>query len=343
MLSVVTICCRAYSIRRNDTFSFTGQPYIYYIKPVTGCLVMKEMDDDIDIRLRIALDSDLQENTLRQLSGSDDWNIRYGVARNLNTSQDILKKLSTDSDYRVRKGVAENWNTSHQILENLLKDNNLYVRWGVFRTMNGTIDTYAFSPEKDMDKNHYGKNVGGIPKTEKNVPYGIIKSKLENINTLASKKTIAIANEMEGESRRINPIEKVNRDKAREILKRLLEEENNFMEWEIAKDINTPEDVLAILAKNDDSEVRWSVAENLSTPQEVLKFLSTDRNENVRWIVSENPNTPQDILVSLAEDTNADVRWGVANNPNTPREILRRLSEDNEQNVRASAIKNLKK
>ena len=63
------------------------------------------------------------------------------------------------------------------------------------------------------------------------------------------------------------------------------------------------------------------VAKNPNTPIEILKDLATDDDYYVRWEVAENPNTPVETLKVLATDKNGGVRWGVAYNPSTPIEI----------------------
>jgi hypothetical protein len=92
---------------------------------------------------------------------------------------------------------------------------------------------------------------------------------------------------------------------------------------ELAKDPNTPVDVLEILAKNEEYwSVRRYVAWNPNTPVELLAELATDENEYVRRGVANNPNTPVELLRELAKDKDGNVRWYVAKNTNATEQVL---------------------
>jgi len=73
--------------------------------------------------------------------------------------------------------------------------------------------------------------------------------------------------------------------------------------------------------------VREAIAKNPNTPTEILKELSQDRIATVRSSVAENPNTPTEILKKLSQDRFTIVRGSVAKNPNTSTEILKELCQ----------------
>jgi hypothetical protein len=77
-----------------------------------------------------------------------------------------------------------------------------------------------------------------------------------------------------------------------------------------------------------DSRIRCEVAKNPNTPVEVLKELAKDEDYRVRQEVARNPNTPAEVLKELAKDINYKVRREVARNPNTPGEILLDLAKE---------------
>ena len=102
----------------------------------------------------------------------------------------------------------------------------------------------------------------------------------------------------------------------------------------IAKDVNTPPEILAMLAKDGNEHVRQWVASNPNTPPEILAMLAKDGNEHVRQWVASNTNTPPEILAMLAKDGHEHVRQWVASNTNTPPEILAMLAKDGNEDVR---------
>ena len=61
--------------------------------------------------------------------------------------------------------------------------------------------------------------------------------------------------------------------------------------------------------------VRVGVAKNPNTPEDILRALSKkDGHDNVREAAAQNPNAPEDILRTLSEDENEGVRGAVGQN-----------------------------
>jgi hypothetical protein len=109
---------------------------------------------------------------------------------------------------------------------------------------------------------------------------------------------------------------------------------------DLARNPNTPPEVLTILARDEDYWVRCGVARSPNTPPETLTILARDKDWGVRCGVAWNPNTPPEILTFLARDEDWNVRCRVAENPNTPPEILTVLAQDEDWCVRTSAQRN---
>ena len=66
---------------------------------------------------------------------------------------------------------------------------------------------------------------------------------------------------------------------------------------------------------NSDCDVRVSVARNPNTPVDVLMELAKDSDIVVRRSVACNPNTPVEVLTKLTKDSDFDVRRYAAGNP----------------------------
>jgi hypothetical protein len=69
---------------------------------------------------------------------------------------------------------------------------------------------------------------------------------------------------------------------------------------------------------NSDCDVRVSVARNPNTPADVLTELAKDSHSVVRKNAAGNPNIPADVLTELAKDSDCIVRRYAAGNPNMP-------------------------
>lgn len=108
----------------------------------------------------------------------------------------------------------------------------------------------------------------------------------------------------------------------------------------VAKNSNTPVELLKKLATDEDSVVRRDVAGNSNTPGELLKKLATDKDLGVSIEVAKNSNTPVELLEKLATDKDSGVRMAVAVNSNTPDELLEKLATDKDSVVRRAIAGN---
>ncbi len=95
-------------------------------------------------------------------------------------------------------------------------------------------------------------------------------------------------------------------------------DENAWVRCCVAKNSNTPVEVLRILADDEDSDVRYYIAQNPSTPAEALKTLAGDEKWWVRYHVAIHPNTSVETLKTLADDEHSWVHLAVARNPQNP-------------------------
>ncbi len=109
----------------------------------------------------------------------------------------------------------------------------------------------------------------------------------------------------------------------------------------VARNPNTPKQVLAKLIEDSDSNVRHGIASNPKTDSDLLQKLAFDIDKDVRLAVAENPNTPPVTLSLLSDDEDVDVRFGVAENPHMPEKILLKLAHDENAYVRCRALKTL--
>ena len=78
------------------------------------------------------------------------------------------------------------------------------------------------------------------------------------------------------------------------IVQLAFDENEWYMRRHLAKNPNTPADVLAQLANRADFETKYSLAENPNTPADILAQLANDKDKDVRKASANNPNTPKD-------------------------------------------------
>ncbi len=76
----------------------------------------------------------------------------------------------------------------------------------------------------------------------------------------------------------------------------------------LAKNKNTPVEILEELAKKPSGDVRRYVAGNPNTSGETLEMLADDKSYVVKIYLVKNPNTSRDILLKLKSDRNEEVK-----------------------------------
>jgi len=104
---------------------------------------------------------------------------------------------------------------------------------------------------------------------------------------------------------------------------------------------STSQETLALLADHHHpgAHVRQRVAANVSAQPGVLEVLSADRNEDVRCNVASNPSTPVHVIQRLAEPQRGQFeRLSAAQNPSLPVASLLRLAQDPQSHVRTGAL-----
>ncbi|WP_373543241.1 hypothetical protein [Chamaesiphon sp.] len=141
-------------------------------------------------------------------------------------------------------------------------------------------------------------------------------------------------------------------------LRKLAQDENYLVRAQVARNPETPIDVLAFLASDLVYQVRAEVARNPVTPVDVLNILADDpycyeyrncftytireavagnkatpayilrklsRDPSCSHLVGRNPNTPIDILEEFVKNNNAGAMRRMASNPSTPGDLLAKI------------------
>ena len=72
---------------------------------------------------------------------------------------------------------------------------------------------------------------------------------------------------------------------------------------------------------------KLKLARNRNTPVDILRELAKSESASVWMDLAENPNTPEDILQDYAKSKSAVLRCRVARNPKAPRKILIKIFE----------------
>ena len=109
----------------------------------------------------------------------------------------------------------------------------------------------------------------------------------------------------------------------------------------LARNSETPADVLQHLAQSTEVNVLVAVAANARTPDDVLRNLVSrpDQDIEIRKAVALNIRSPADVFRTLMKDSDPGVRVAVASNQSTPLDIVRQLLQDENPAVRLEAVR----
>ena len=115
----------------------------------------------------------------------------------------------------------------------------------------------------------------------------------------------------------------------------------------IARDPNTPVEILEQLSASKNLQVQSAIASNPNTPETVLRKYANKCLKNVAVAepilygsLAHNPNLPQDLMEKFATNTDFWFRVYVASNPNLPMELLKKLANDSKTEVRQAVLRN---
>ncbi len=109
-------------------------------------------------------------------------------------------------------------------------------------------------------------------------------------------------------------------------IKELSKNSDVCVRYNIARNPNSPADILRELSKDSKYDVLYGVLENPNCPINILEEFSEE--VYLKDFVAHNANCPEYLLEKLSEDSHWNVRYNVAGNPNCPINILEKLSGD---------------
>jgi hypothetical protein len=106
------------------------------------------------------------------------------------------------------------------------------------------------------------------------------------------------------------------------LFRKLAKNENAYVRYAIAKNINTGGDILATLAGDKDALVRADAVLNASFPTEKLVKLAADKDKQNRLLVLRNPHAPAAALRQMFGDTDTEVVCALGAHVNMTGDLL---------------------
>jgi hypothetical protein len=110
----------------------------------------------------------------------------------------------------------------------------------------------------------------------------------------------------------------------------------------VAKNRNTPIEVLGVLSTEIELSISLALIENEALPEALIEYIAARPNRVLQRIIAGSPRTPAAILKRLSRSDRREVLLAVAKNSQTPSEDLERLSSHRIREVFLCAQKNPK-
>jgi Leucine rich repeat variant len=258
---------------------------------------------DTNLRLALAINPSVsierRKDYLRQIVNSYQ-KMSDSIARNPTIPQDLLLELA-DINAGIRQAIARNPNAPYSLLLELSKDSNSTTRNWVAENPNTPLDILLTLTNDGALKNP------NFP------PLEIYRV------TLASN----LSNERQNASELIANLPL----KTKLSLTQVVEGNELPAKLSIARDLQTPIEILERLAQDPNEDVRSTVASNRNLPLATLLQLANDPSSNIRMNIARNSNTPPEILAQLAftDDPGGWIADSLVKNQNTSVETLEYL------------------
>ncbi len=259
----------------------TANPHISF-----ALLEILAQDPSAAVRAEVARSPAIPPGILERLAQDPSRSVRHAVAKNPHINAPTLRILATSQNPHARKIAASNPALPPDLFERLTTDPDAEVR-------NAVMENRKL-PRKLLRKLVIAGE-GTHKSRVKIMKYKVLDPKI--VEQIANKHGLHDPQQIQYFLAGAGDLHHEETDA-------------------IARDPQTPPDVLAKLAKDRWWSVRMAVAGNPNTPWDTFLTLARDReNPSVRHAVANSPRIPVDLLEEMALDANAYVRDGVAGNP----------------------------
>ena len=192
------------------------------------------------------------------------------ISKNPNTPPEVLKILETNKDELVHFHVAGNPNTPSDALRNLAKDKDEIILNSVANNPNTPPDVLKILATNEND--HICMLVAKNPNTPPDVLKILLTHKDANIRKeIASSKNQKLFSEIEEDKEGLNVLNALIKDRS-EVVRATLASNHLFSDPKI----------LTLFSTDESEYVRIGVAKNPNTPSDVLQVLARDENGYVR-------------------------------------------------------------
>jgi Leucine rich repeat variant len=293
------------------------QLWVQYQKPPEKYSNSYHLDTNLRLALAInpSVSTERRKEYLRQIVNSYQ-RMSDAIAKNPTIPQDLLLELA-DINAGIRQAIAQNPNAPYSLLLELSKNSNSTTR-----------NYVANNPSTPLDilltlTNDGALNNSSFPSLER------YRVTLENNLSYERQQTFELIASL--------PL------KTKLSLTQVVEGNELPAKISIARDLQTPIEILKKLAQDPNEDVRCAVASNRNLPLDTLLKLADDPSRNVKLqLVTQrfNRSIPVEILVKLASDPHEMVRKEIASNPNTPPEILAQFADDTSDWVTKALVGN---
>ena len=290
--------------------------------------------------------SDIPAYLLEKCATINTLEMQIALARHPNIPESIASKFASSQSVRLRRLVARNPNLPREVREKLLQDKNQDVRSsalvGLLETRNHPHTEFL---QQFLQQWQAVQNLNASTQLliEQAQSQWVTIKEAVALNTTSAMIVFDTSEKQD----------KLNHSKSNApvtLLEKLATDEHISVKLAVAKNSNTPANVLEMLANNPKSNNLTHLAAVKSLIQHypeqcqpyIEKFITTTSYPSLsNFFILLHHQAPSDLLVKHHRSSSWLERYAVATNPNTPQHIRKLLTEDANRIVRAAAKANL--
>jgi Leucine rich repeat variant len=294
---------------------------------------------------QMTINFDISASLLEKCSTFNIMDMQIGLVRYPNIPESVASKFALSQSVRLRRLLARNPNLAQSVIEKLLQDKNQDVRRaalaGLLENRNVNIE---FLKEWQVLQN---PDISSTQLVELAQSKWIIIRETVALHPLSAMIVFDISEKTHSKSSKSKSHCKS--DAPVTLLEKLAVDEHFSVRLAVAKNPNSPADILEMLLKNPKSNnlihlaaVKSLIQRYPHSAKSYIENLAIYNNNPLlsNFFILLHHLAPEDLLIKYHRSSSWLERYAVATNPNTPQHIRKLLAQDANRIVRAAAKAN---
>jgi hypothetical protein len=297
---------------------------------------------------KLALNSDIPGSLLEKCAEINQLDIKIGLLRHPNVPVSVLHQLAASSSFRLRRLLSQNPNLDASLFEILLQDKHQEVRHVALENFLRTKQKWEYSGLREFLREWEAVQNSSTP-AEKLMELSVSKWVLIREAVALHPQTAMLLGDGDGFiSLSKKPVSTKKYYTPATLLEKLAKDKNPAVKMAVARNIDTPINLLEDLLRNQtlENSIHITAMKNAIAryPEQASLYLGQyfhSPQSLSRFFILLHPLAPTSLLKKHFRSSSWLERYAIGKNPNTPPHIREYLTRDANKIVRAAAKKTL--